>query len=357
MVTLVLAACQRQQPAAEAPTPAVKTIAVRPEDLDAGRTLSGILSVGEETRLGFAVGGKLIDVPLREGDKFAQGQVIARLDPTDLERQIGASKAQLAAAKSRLAVASETFRRQTTLERSGITARAELERALAALESARSEVHVAEVGVADKQQQISRTRLVAPRDGLVTRLTARRHEEIAAGQTVYEVGAEDAMEVSVLVPEQLISRLAYDAAVEVTVPGLGQAVVRGRIIEIGASAEAGSAFRVKARLDRVPPGARSGMTASVRLSSETTADVGVAIPLSALAYEQTETGPVVGSTAVVFVLDEAEQRVRRREVSVSGIVGNRVVVNSGIAPGEQIVVAGVALLRDGQPARRWTSPE
>jgi RND family efflux transporter MFP subunit len=354
---VVLVACRRQEPAAEAPTPAVKTIAVSPEDLDVGRTLSGILSVGEETRLGFAIGGRLVEVPLREGDKFSQGQLIARLDPGDFERQRAASKARLAAARSRFAVAAEAFRRQTTLEQSGIKSRAERERALAAFESARSEVRVAEVDVADSEQQLSRTRLVAPRDGVVTRLMARRHEEIAAGQTVYEVGAEDAMEVSVLVPEQLVAMLAHDAPVEVTVPGLGQEPVGGRILEIGAAAEAGNAFRVKARLDRVPPGARSGMTASVRFPSGSIDETAVAIPLSALAFEQTETGPVVGRTAALFVLDEEEQRVRRREVSVSGIAGNRVVVKSGIAPGEQVVVAGVALLRDGQRARRWTPPE
>jgi RND family efflux transporter MFP subunit len=356
-VALALAGCERPQTVAEPPPRVVKTVEVRAEKLDAGRSLSGILIVGEETRLGFAIGGKLLEVPLREGDAFENGQLIARLDSTDLERTLAADKARLAAARSRLKVASETFRRQTSLERAGISPRAELERALAAFESARSDARVAEVSVANTEQQLSRTRLVAPRDGVVTRLAAKRFEEISAGQTVYEVGAEDAMEVSVLVPEQLVPTIAHGAPVEVTISGLGQANVGGRVIEIGASAEAGNAFRTKARLDRVPPGARSGMTASVRFPAAADASGGIAIPLSALAFEKTETGPVVGSTAVVFVLDESARVVRRREVPVDGVIGNRVVVRSGVAPGEQVVVAGVALLRDGQSAQRWAPPE
>jgi RND family efflux transporter MFP subunit len=352
-----LLACSRSQPTPQEVVPAVKTVTVRAEDAGAGRILSGMLVVGEETRLGFSIGGKLLDVPLREGDTFAAGQEIARLDPADLERELAAQKARLAAARSRLAVAEEAFRRESKLAQGGIVSRAQLERALAAFDSARSDARVAEVAVADAEQRLQRTRLIAPRDGIVTRLLARRFEEIAPGQTVYEVGAQDAIEVSVLVPEQLVPTLAHEAAVSVTIPGLGDARVGGRILEIGAVAEAGNAFRIKARLDRVPPGARSGMTAAVALAAEAHGGGGHAVPLSALVFERTGTGPVVGSMASLFVLDEAAEVVRRREVTVASVTGNRVLVGSGLEPGQQVVVAGVALLRDGQKARRWTPPE
>jgi RND family efflux transporter MFP subunit len=200
-----LAACERPQPMSQEFVPAVKTIELHAENPDTGRTLSGALTVGDETRLGFAVGGKLLEVPLRDGESFEVGQEIARLDPTDFERSLAAARTKLTAARSRLAVAEKMFRRQTTLEKRGIVPRAQLERALAEFESARSEARVAEVAVADAEQQLRRTRLVASRDGVVTRLLARKFEEVSPGQTVYEVGAQDAMEVSVLVPEHLES--------------------------------------------------------------------------------------------------------------------------------------------------------
>jgi RND family efflux transporter MFP subunit len=313
--------------------------------------------VGDETRLGFAVGGKLLEVPLRDGESFEVGQEIARLDPTDFERSLAAARTKLTAARSRLAVAEKMFRRQTTLEKGGIVPRAQLERALAEFESARSEARVAEVAVADAEQQLRRTRLVASRDGVVTRLLARKFEEVSPGQTVYEVGAQDAMEVSVLVPEHLVPALAHGGRVSVTIPGLADTRVDGNIIEIGAAAEAGNAFRIKARLDRVPSGARSGMTASVRLAGEASTGPVFAVPLSALVFESTASEPTVGSTATIFLLDDVAQVVRRHPVPVAGVVGNRVLVTSGLEPGQQVVVAGVALLRDGQKARRWTPPE
>jgi HlyD family secretion protein len=86
---------------------------------------------------------------------------------------------------------------------------------------------------------------------VVVRVQARQFEEVAPGQPVYEVGSRDALEVEVLVPEQLVPGLAYGAPVAVTVPGLDDRLVTGRVIEIGSAADAGNAFRVRARLDEV----------------------------------------------------------------------------------------------------------
>lgn len=344
---------KRAEPAAP-PIPGVRTIELHAETSSARRTLSGVLLVAEETRLSFPVGGTLLDVPLREGEEFTAGQLIARLDPADLQRDLTTRKAQLASATSRLKEMEENFRRQETLASSGTVARATLDRAVASLSAARSEQRVAEVAVATATENLRRTELRAPRDGIVIKLAARKFEEISAGQPVYEVGSRDALEVQLLVPEQMVPGLAYDAPVTVTVPGLGDQSVQGRVIEIGTAADAGNAFRVRARLDVVPPGARSGMTASVGLPAAGGGDKPVfAVPLSALAFETTATGPVVGRAAIVFVFDPAQGTVRRVEVPVRGMAGNHVFITEGLADGEHIITAGVAFLRDGQKARAW----
>src|SRR5690606_24467808 len=107
------------------------------------------------------------------------------------------------------------------------------------------------------------------------------------GQTVYEVGDPDAMEVSVLVPEQLVPALSLGSEISVTLPSLGEDRLRGEIIEIGAVAEAGNAFRIQARIEGVPSGARSGMSASVRLGSGGPIQPVFLVPLAALVFEST----------------------------------------------------------------------
>jgi multidrug efflux pump subunit AcrA (membrane-fusion protein) len=148
--------------------------------------------------------------------------------------------------------------------------------------------------------------------------------------------------------------------VTATIPGLQDAVFNGRIIEIGAMAEAGNAFRVRARLDDPTPGARSGMSATVTLQiarEKTEGRPVFSVPLSAIRFDTTETGPVVGQRATIFVFDSAKEAVERREVPVVGMAGNRVFVGDGLKPGDRIVTAGVAFLRDGQKVRLWSPPE
>jgi RND family efflux transporter MFP subunit len=357
---VVLTGCDRKEDSkSAAPVPSVKTLEVKPQEGAQERSLSGTLIVAEETKLSFAVSGKLIDVPLREGSEFKAGQEIARLDPLDFERELASQKSKLESAKIRLKDAEDTFRRQSTLAASGTVSKAALSRSEAALANARSERQVADLAVAIAEENLRRTMLIAPRDGIVTKLTAKQYEEIAAGQPVYEVGRQDAMEVIVLVPEQFVPALKYGNPVTATISGLQDAVVKGRIVEIGATAEAGNAFRVRARLDDPTPGARSGMSATVTLPiGSAVADRPVfAVPLSAIRFDTTETGPVVGQRATVFVFDASKQMVERREVPVVGMAGNRVFVADGLQAGDRIVTAGVAFLRDGQKARLWSAPE
>ena len=342
------------------PVPAVKTIEVKSEAASQVRSLSGTLIVAEETRLSFAVTGKLVDVPLREGSEFQAGQVIARLDPADFERELASQKSKLESLTVKLRDAEDSFRRQSALATSGTISAAALSRTEAALANARADRHISAAAVATAEKNLERTRLVAPRDGIVTRRSAKQFEEIAAGQPVYEVGRQDALEVVVLVPERLVPALRYGEPVAVTIPGLQDAVVKARLIEIGATAEAGNAFRVRARLDDAPPGARSGMSASVNLqvAQSSAGDRPVfAVPLSAIRFDKAQTGPVVGQRAALFVFDPAAQIVKRRDVPISGITGNRVFVTDGLQDGDRIVTAGVAFLRDGQKARLWSSPE
>ena len=242
----------------------------------------------------------------------------------------------------------------------GATSKVAVARAESALTVARADHRVAEVAVASAEERLRRTVLRAPRAGIVTKLLARQFEEIAAGQPVYEVGTRDALEVLVRVPEHLVPDLRYGAPVAVTIPGLQDREATWRIIEIAASAEAGAAFRVRARLDEAPGGARSGMSASVRLPVGGVIDGGkaaFAVPLSALAFDKTETGPVVGRSSALFVFDPQHNVVRRKAVEVVGMAGNRVIIGEGLQTGDHVVTAGVAFLRDGQSAKPWKPGE
>ena len=84
-----------------------------------------------------------------------------------------------------------------------------------------------------------------------------------------------------------------------------------------------------------------GATAYVRVLSPG-ADAVQAIKLPTSALRQ------AGQGSAVWVYDAANGTVRSREVQVAGADGNEAVIAAGLKPGEQVVVAGVHVLADGQ---------
>ncbi len=358
VIVLALSACDQPPPASSAPSlKSVKVLAVAPAGEAGARSFSGVLAPAETTRLAFSISGRLVDVPLREGESFAAGAVVARLDDLDISREITSARARLSAARSRLAEADNNYARQKTLADRGLVARATLDQIVRERDTASADLKVAQTELQIAQDRLIKTRLVAARAGVVTRLVAKQYEEVAAGAAVYEVGSGENLEAEVLVPEQIVTLLKLGAPVNVRVPGLGDATVAATIAEIGAGADSGNAFRVKARLAATPPAARSGMTAVLALDLGAEAQPSFDIPTSALAFENILTAPGVGAEARVYVLDEQVQRVDKRTVRIAGLHGSRVLVDDGLRPGDLVVVAGVAFLDDGMPARRWSPPE
>ena len=97
-----LSACGQGDGTTEAPRP---VLVVHPLAATgrAGVAYAGEVRAREESQLGFRVGGKLVRRLVDVGDRVRAGQLLAELDPGDLQLQAQASQAQLAAAQAELA--------------------------------------------------------------------------------------------------------------------------------------------------------------------------------------------------------------------------------------------------------------
>jgi RND family efflux transporter MFP subunit len=354
---LGLAGCdEAPEDGAQAEPRAVRTSLVGAGAGAEARSFPGVLTAAETIQLSFPIAGRLIAAPLNEGDAVAAGQVVARLDPADIEREIAAAKARVAAATARLGVVDGEYRRQKTLFDKGLVARAAFDRVSAELATARSELRLAETELATAEYRLGRTELAAPRPGVVTERLANRFEEVAVGAPVYALAVTEALQAEVLVPEQMLGAVAAGVAAEVRLPAFPGEAVPATVTEIAAEAEAGAAFRVKVRLEDPPEGAKTGFSAAVTFALPRHLDR-LAVPLSALRHAGTSSPPTAGDRASVFVHDAQTSTIALREVRIDGVAGNDVLVSEGLSPGERIVTAGVALLEEGERVRLWTPPE
>src|ERR1700676_945136 len=100
----LLAACTDQAtsatPKAERPVQ-IQRVAFAPQD--ASREFVGVVRARHETDLGFRVAGKIMTRSVNMGDRVRSGDVVAQLDPQDLDLQVQSAQAELAAATSNLA--------------------------------------------------------------------------------------------------------------------------------------------------------------------------------------------------------------------------------------------------------------
>lgn len=365
-VLVALGACSEATPPAPELVRSVKTIVV---DEPAGaqrRQIAGVLAATREADLSFAVRGTVQEVLVDQGMSVGAGQVLARLDARTYELALSAAQARLASARATLEERRLNFERQQTLVANKLIARAAFDRASADLDTARAQVTAGESEVDRARRDIERTALVAPFAGLVAARDVDPFQEVSEGEVVLTLQGGSGILAEVLVPESLIREVAYGDPVRVRFPTLPDVDLPGTVTEIGSRTDAGNAFPVRVRIDSANAPAdidlRPGLSARVVFElARHDAGRAVLIPLSAIAFGQAEPEPAAATDASdgsrrapVFVFDPATSTVRKVTVRPGDIRGNLVEIYEGLAPGDRVVVAGVAFLRDGMPVRLWT---
>lgn len=334
-----LVACSRPAPPAE-PVRSVKVVTVGTQAQTSALEFAGEVRARVESRVGFRVGGKLLERAVELGQRVKRGQLLARLDPQDFKLGTEAASAQLAAARSNHALALAEFRRYQALKDQNFISSAELERRDAALKAAGAQLDQAQAQFSVQGNQATYATLTAEAAGVVTAVLAERGQVLAAGTPVLQIAQDGVREVVFAVPEDTVAAFKLGSEVEVrrwSIPGS----LKGQVREVAASADpATRTFAVKAAMpgnDDLPLG--STVTVLPRVLQHTGAPV-IKLPTSALRQE--------GPSTAVWVLDSSSMTVKSQPVQISAADGNDVIVAGGLQPGMQVVVTGVHVLASGQ---------
>ncbi|RVU39740.1 efflux RND transporter periplasmic adaptor subunit [Hwanghaeella grinnelliae] len=323
--------------------------AVESVDLAQVRRLSGTLKAARTASLSFEVGGKTATVAANLGDVVGKGALLAEIDDAPYQLNLNAARGALQEARAALHEAENSYRRQKQLFDKGWIAQAALDNAIATLDSARSNVNIAQAQFELAERDLTDTRLLAPYDGRITTRSIEPSQQVAAGQPVFEIEGQGGLEVSVMVPETIIQNVHDGQTFEVTFAGRDALTAQARVTEIGPRAQASNAFPITLALAGDYPSLRSGMSAEVNFTFEGRGRTGytgkaMKVPITALL-------PGNDQDALVFVFDPDSGTVSRRSVQTENIIDNEVLISSGLEAGEIIATAGVAFLREGQKVR------
>ena len=335
----LLAACSKPT-APEEPIRAVKVMTVGVQPLLAGLEYAAEVRARVESRLGFRVGGKLIERQVDIGQRVKAGQVLARLDPQDLKLSTDAARAQVAAAQTNRDLAAADFKRFSVLKEQNFISGAELERRETTLKAAQAQLELAQAQLAAQGNQAAYANLISDVSGVVTAVLAERGQVVTAGTPVVQVAQDGARDVVFAVPEDKVAAFKMGSEVVVQVWAAPR-TLSGQVREVAASADPVTrTFTVKVAL-AARDDLALGSTATVVPTALQHADARVIkLPTSALRQN--------GPTSAVWVLDTASMTVNLQSVQIATADGNDVVVAGGLVPGMQVVTAGVHVLAPGQ---------
>jgi RND family efflux transporter MFP subunit len=304
------------------------------------RGFTGIVGARVQSNLGFRVAGKIVERLVNVGQQIKAGQLLMRIDDTDLRLALTAKRNAVAAARASVVQTDADERRYANLLNDGWASRQRYEQAKAASDTAEAQLAAAEADARVAENEATYSVLVADADGTVVETLGEPGQVVSAGQPVVRLAQAGAREAVVALPETI--RPVIGSLAEASVYGADGRRHAAHLRQLSDSADAQTrTYEARYVLDGEAAAAPLGATVTIWLASQASQPE-VQLPLGAVLDDGRKTG--------VWVLDRATSTVRFHPVKLVRVSGEAAVI-SGLKSGEPVVSLGAHLLQEGARVR------
>jgi RND family efflux transporter MFP subunit len=339
VLCLVLASCSKEVPKKPAEPRVARVVEIHMQGGGVHGEASGIIESRYNARVGFQVGGRLVARNVDVGTVVDKGTVLAQLDAIDFQNRLAAAQSQLNAANAEVKQATPQEARQKILLKQGYTTRVDYDRALRAVETARSHVDEAQANLRLAKDQVGYATLTANTAGAVTAVGADPGQVVNAGQMIAVISQLDAREGVFSVSERALSVISPGTLVHVSLQFNPAIAVEGTVREISPEADpVTGTYTVRVSLPNAPDSMRLG--ALVTGSIQTKGQAEAVIPTGCLLQSRDK--------PEVWVVSMVDKTVHLRPVVIDRFDANTVTISSGLKEGELVVTAGVNWLGEGE---------
>lgn len=271
--------------------------------------------------------GKLLPAgePLEEGEPVVAGQPILHLNRALLEARYEQARAQHEFDEIE-------FGRLSGLYKSATASKTELD-------NARTRRDVSKALLDAAREELDRTTVFAPIDGILNKLTVEVGEYASPGDCVAEIVSINPVKVTADVPEQDIHYLQLGESTHIFLFSPDKPEVAGQITYISELADVGTrTTRIEVTVPNPDYSLRSGQIVKVRLTRRVLNDV-IMIPLDSVI-------PLENGHEVYVV--DSQNQAQRRNVRLGFIRGRSVQILDGLTDGDRLIVAGQRYVSAGQ---------
>ena len=345
---------------------------------------SGRIQPEEAVQITSTITGWITEITVMEGDTVEPGQHLISIDEKQIRPRYNNALSQLKSSEANLRQVQSQMDRTTSLFKQSLISKQELEQVEASYQIAQSQSEQARANLLSAEDELSKTRLTAPKYGIVTSITKEEGEMAVGGMfnpgVLMTIADLSKMEVEVDVNENDVVNIEIGDTSEIEIDSYPDTMFFGVVSEIAHTAESSNMglqqqvtnFKVKVRMISVPGKVRPGMSATVNIITETLENV-LSIPIQSLTSraenfnqkkdlkqniwgksdEPEKSFKKIKSIDVVFVLEDIFNGLDAPEGTKYAIIKpidigisseNYYFVKSGLRLGEVIVTGGYRAL-------------
>ena len=362
---VLVAACSETEPATPAaaapPPPTVGVVTIAPETLAITNELPGRIAPTRIAEVLPRVSGILVERVFEQGSYVEAGDVLYRIDPAPFQVEVDRSKATLQRAEATELQARQQFSRYEELRKRDVASVQQLDNAIAALAQADADVASAKAGLAAAELNLQYASVTAPIAGRIGRATITEGAlvgptsgSLATIQQLDPVYADFTQSVGDLIKlrralrQGMISRAqAEEAEVHLIFDDGARYPLAGTLLLSEAMVDATTGqVTLRGEFPNPDGDLLPGMYVRVELNQGIERDA-IAVPQQAVQRD-------TGGRAQVYVVAE-DGTVELRTVVAGRVIGERWVIDDGLAAGERVVVEGFQKIRPGAPvtAEPW----
>jgi RND family efflux transporter MFP subunit len=299
----------------------VEVFTVQIEKATSHREIMGTVQAAERAVIAARISGQIIELSVVPGLKVGKGDLLVKINAGEISAQLLQAKAQLAQAE-----------RNLERERNLLKKNASTPETVKSLEDTH---RIALASMKEVQTMLDYATVTAPFSGIITRKSADVGDLAAPGKPLLEIENETKLQVAANIPESMILKIKVGSDIPVSIPAAGFSTT-SKVEEVSPAADPLSRTTpIKLSLPSTP-NIRSGQFA--RLSLPESVESAILVPRSALLS--------FGQMERVFIVLEGKARLRL--VRTGAVVNDTIEILAGLAPGDEVVVAGNAGLTDGQ---------
>jgi len=359
----IVAGCGKEAPPPTRPPPEVSVITVETRTIPYTPVFVAQTESSRQVNIVARVSGFLDRIAYQEGELVKQGQLMFQLDPKPFQAQLNAARGELESQQARYTTAQVTYGRVKPLADQDALPQMDLDRAKGELDAAKAAVFSAQAKVDETQLNLGYATITSPVTGVAGRALQRQGayvNSLADSANLTYVAALDPIWVNFSISQNQMARFQELAQkklvvapkddnfdVELVLPGGIVYPQRGKIgfADPSFSQDTGS-FLVRAVIPNPKSDLRPGMFVTAHVIGAVRPN---AIVVPQLAVQQ-------GSNGHLVYVVNANGVAETRPVIVGDYVGEKdIVIQTGLAGGDRVIVDGVMRVVPGQPVRVATA--